>query len=162
MTARVPVVCLLALLAAGACSGDDTTAASTTSTPTADAATRATSLYDLEVGDCLNGLGTGRDLQVRRRPCGRPHQAEVYGVVTVTGRRFPGADVLRREAATHCAQRFAAYTGEAAGPGTDLAFAEVVPTAESWAAGDREALCLALALAGGVPLVGSIAAGGEA
>ena len=150
---------LLALVGAG-CSDDDgrpsTTVAPTTS-PTPDG---QTSLYELAVGDCLVGLGQGRDVAVRLVPCGRRHEAEVYGLTELSADRFPGVEVLRRRAATACAPRFAAYTGEPSGPGTEVAFVEVVPTVESWAAGDRGAVCLALGLDGARP-TGSIAAGGD-
>jgi hypothetical protein len=118
---------------------------------------RGTSVYELQLGDCVTGLDQGRDLRVRTVPCRRRHQAEVYGIVPITGQRFPGVEFVRREAATRCAQAFADYTGSPAGPGNDVAFTEVVPTLESWAAGDRESLCLVLG-AGGGTLRGSLAA----
>ena len=42
------------------------------------------------------------------------------GAFTLDNRHFPGADVLRREAATQCAQHFVGYTGEPPGPNTDV------------------------------------------
>ena len=69
--------------------------------------------------------------------------------------------MLRRQAATSCAQHFVAYTGERAGPQTQLAFTEIVPTLESFTAGDRRALCVALGV-DGAPLRGSIAPRGSA
>jgi hypothetical protein len=146
----------LAVLLLAACSGDDGAAEDTAPPPTTTAHA-ADSLYDLDVGDCFNGLGTDRDLQVRVRPCARRHQAEVYGAFEVDNRRFPGADVLRRQVATRCAQAFSAYTGEPAGPDTRVAFTEVVPSLRSFEAGDRQALCVALGLDGS-RLTGSIAA----
>jgi hypothetical protein len=149
------VVTLLA-----ACSGDNGEQVAPTTPPTT-VADPPSSLYDLEVGDCFSGLGRNQDLGVRIVDCARRHQAEVYGALDLDVRRFPGADVLRRQAATQCAQRFADYTGEPAGPGTEVAFAEIVPTLDSWSSGDRRALCVAVGL-DGVPLRGSIAAGGSA
>jgi hypothetical protein len=151
-------VLLAAVPVLAACSDDSAPAVEE---PPPSTAPRPTSLYDLEVGQCFDGLAANQDVRVQRVPCRRPHQAEVYGLVTVSARRFPGADELRLEAATQCAQRFAAYTGEPAGPGTEVAFTEVVPTLASWAAGDRTALCLALGINGAL-LTGSIAAGGAA
>jgi hypothetical protein len=138
------------------CSDDDAEEATPTSPPTTVA--RPTSLYDLVPGDCFSGLGRNQDLRVRIVRCARRHQAEVYGAVDLSARRsFPGAEVLRRQAATQCAQRFADYTGEPAGPGTEVSFAEIVPTLDSWSAGDRSALCVAIGL-DGAPLRSSIAA----
>ena len=147
---------VLALLVgtAAACSGDDSSDGDAAPPPTTAAPT--SSLYDLAVGDCFSGLGRGRDLRIRIQRCGRRHQAEVYGAFDLENRRFPGADVLRRQAATRCAQAFVDYTGEAVGPGTDVAFTEVVPTLESFTAGDRRALCVALGI-DDAPLEGSIA-----
>ncbi len=112
------------------------------------------------MGDCFSGLARSQDLRVQPVRCGRRHEAEVYGVVDLTNRRFPGAETLRIQAATACAQRFAAYTGEPPGPGIDVAFTEVVPTLASWASGDRTALCVALGV-DGAPLTGTIAIGGD-
>jgi len=160
--AGVALVLLVMVLTGVACSGDDDAAApEVTSPPSTAPAHPPASLYDLEPGDCFSGLGRNQDLRVRVRPCGRPHQAEVYGALALTAPRFPGVEVLRQRAATNCAQRFAGYTGEPAGPGTDLAFVEVVPTLESWSAGDRRALCIVLGV-DGAPLPASIAAGGDA
>jgi hypothetical protein len=160
VTGRTGIALLVLVLVAVACSGDDGDTASTVPTPTTTA-DAGDSLYDLEVGECFGGLGTDRDLRIRVRPCEGRHQAEVYGAFDVDNRRFPGADVLRRQVATQCAQAFATYTGAAAGPDTQVAFTEIVPTVASFAAGDRRALCVALGL-DGAPLRGSIAAGGRA
>jgi hypothetical protein len=150
---------LVLVLLLTACSGDDGEAADEEPTPTS--AVAATSLYDLDPGHCIVGLGRNQDLQVRIVDCERRHQAEVYGAFQLTAERFPGADVLRRQAATGCARRFPEYTGEGAGPATEVAFVEVVPTLASWSAGDRRALCLAVGL-DEAPLQGSLEGGGSA
>ena len=150
--AAVLVVLLVGVTTA--CSGDDSSDDAERPTPTTAAPT--SSLYDLETGDCFGGLARSRDLRIQIRPCNRRHQAEVYGSFDLDNRRFPGADVLRRQAATRCAQEFVRYTGEAVGPGTQLAFTEVVPTLESFTTGDRRALCVALGM-DGAPLPRSIA-----
>jgi hypothetical protein len=149
------VLVLVAVALLAACSGDDGGEPSAAPPPTT-AANAPDSVYDLVVGDCVNGLGTDRDLRVRIVDCARRHQAEVYGAFEVDNRRFPGADVLRRQVATQCAQAFASYTGAAAGPDTQVAFTEVLPTVASFAAGDRGALCIALGI-DGAQLRGSIA-----
>jgi hypothetical protein len=159
VSGRTGLALVLAAVALAACSGDDGSTASSTPPPTT-AANRPDSLYDLEVGDCFSGLGENQDLRVRVVACRQRHQAEVYGVVTLDNRRFPGADVIRRQVATQCAQGFAGYTGEPAGPGTEVAFTEVVPTLASFSAGDRRGLCIALGL-DGTPLRGSIAERGN-
>ena len=142
------------------CSGDDGGEAGGPS-PSTTAATAPTSLYDLEVGDCFSGLDRVQDLRIRIVPCRRRHQAEVYGTFDFRNRRYPGEDVLRREAATNCSQDFVAYTGEPVGPGTALGFTEVLPSLESFTTGDRRALCIALGQ-DDEPLRGSIARRGDA
>ncbi len=151
MTRRARAGLVLAVLvgATAGCSGDDAPEADERPSPTTAAPTA--SLYDLEIGDCFSGLARNRDLRIRLQPCNRRHQAEVYGTLELDNRRFPGADVLRRRTATFCAQAFVGYTGEPVGPGTEVAFTEVVPTLESFTAGDRRALCVAHGL-DGVPL----------
>jgi Septum formation len=155
----VAFLVLAMILATASCRGDDEDEPATTPGPASPAVALPTSLYDLAPGDCFRGLGRNQDIRVRLRACTEPHQAEVYGTVELSAARYPGVEVLRQRAATDCAQRFAGYTGEPAGPGTELAFVEVVPTLDSWAAGDRRALCVALGV-GGAPLRASIAAGG--
>jgi len=159
--AAVALVLLALVLAGVACSDDDAEAPAPSSPSSTAPARPQASLYDLEPGACFRGLSRNQDLRIRVVPCGRPHQAEVYGAVELTAPRFPGVEVLRQRAATNCAQRFAGYTGEPAGPGTELAFVEVVPTLASWAAGDRRALCVVLGVDGAV-LGSSVAAGGGA
>lgn len=159
MTAAMAVVLLGMVITGAACSGDDAEVPATSAPPVTAPAPLPASLYDLETGDCFSGLGRNQDLRVRLRACAQPHQAEVYGTLELTAPRFPGVEVLRQQAATQCAQRFAGYTGEPAGPGTELAFVEIVPTLDSWTAGDRRALCVALGV-DGVPLTASIAAEG--
>lgn len=144
------------VLVLAACSGDDGGGTEATTPPPTTTADAQDSVYDLVVGDCFSGLGDDRDLRVRIVACERRHQAEVYGAFDVENRRFPGADVLRRQVATRCAQAFAGYTGAAAGPDTQVAFTEVLPSVTSFAAGDRRALCVALGI-DGAPLRGSIA-----
>jgi hypothetical protein len=144
------------VLALAGCSGDDGAEDASSPPPTTTGPEAPTSLYDVGIGDCFSGLDRTRDLRIRVVPCRRRHQAEVYGAFDLDNRRFPGADVLRRQVATRCAQDFAGYTGEPVGPGTNLAFTEVVPTVDSFAAGDRRALCIALG-PDGAPLEGSIA-----
>jgi hypothetical protein len=152
----------LVLLLAVACSGDDGDGSGEAeAAPSTTAAPAPTSLYDLEVGDCFSGLDPVQDLRIRIVECARRHQAEVYGVVELQARRYPGEDVLRRRAATDCVQDFVGYTGEPVGPDTALAFTEVVPTLESFTTGDRRALCVALGR-DGAPLRATIRRQGEA
>jgi hypothetical protein len=149
------VAVALAVAVLAGCAGDDGEPVS--SAPEREPGRQAqTSLHDLHVGDCVQGLGSDRDVSVRVVRCRRPHRAEVYALFDLGGDQFPGVEVLRRRAATGCLQQFAPYSGEPAGPGTELAFVEVVPTLQSWAAGDRRALCLALG-PNGTNLSGSIA-----
>lgn len=160
---RGPGAALLVLaliLATVGCRGEDEEEPAVT-TVAATPAPLLASLYDLAPGDCFSGLGRNQDIRVRLRACSEPHQAEVYGTLELSADRYPGVEVLRQRAATDCAQRFAGYTGEPAGPGTELAFVEVVPTLDSWTAGDRRALCVALGV-DGAPLQLSIAVGGGA
>ncbi len=145
--------------ALSACSGDDGAEPGAPATSGA-APPPAPSVYDLAVGDCLNGLDARQDLTVRLVPCPQPHEAEVYGAFDVPGTgadgvRYPGVEVLRRRVATDCSQQFTLYTGEAASVDTDLAFTEIVPTLQSWTAGDRGAVCLVVG-PNGRPLRGSV------
>ena len=152
--APLGVALAVAVALAPACTGD---AADDEPAPSTAARPEGTSVYDLVQGDCVNGLDEGRDLRVRVVAFGRRHEPEVYGTVELgPDTAFPGVDVLRRQAQSACAPLYGVYTGEPPGiPGTGLALTEIVPTSESWAAGDRRAVCVALGASGRV-LTGSI------
>ncbi len=98
--------------------------------------------FEIGVGDCVNTTtGSGEITEVPVVPCSRPHVGEAYESVTMPGEgTFPG-DQAVVEAARGCEEPFEEFVG------VELAFSQLMvtyfhPTAQSWATGDREILCI--------------------
>ena len=92
------------------------------------------------VGDCLASLDVGRPRVV---DCQRPHAAQVVGIYTAPGDKYPGADQLQAAARSVCDSAFEEFVGIPALRSVyDLV--PLLPTEESWQESeDREVLCVA-------------------
>ncbi len=139
--------------------GSGGTTSSTTAPPTA--------VTDLEVGDCVvgapfSGDRSGQATDARLADCAGSHDGEVVGLITYTqgpNADYPGQDRVSAFADEKCAAAFEAYVGAAYGTGP-LSMLSLWPTEDSWADGDREAVCVAFDDA--APLTGSVAGSGGA
>lgn len=124
------------------------------------------SVERLEVGDCVDlaEISGSSDVVDRlpRRDCDEPHDAEVYLIddVTVDSDEYPGDAFLTATIEEQCAGRaFEDYTG---GTFTDssLDYFFLYPTEESWDAGDRGFICMAVSVDGS-PIDHSVRGSGE-
>lgn len=105
-------------------------------------------------GECLaldagGGVVSGTDVV----PCDDPHDAEAFHRVDLADGSYPGDAAVADRADALCLDEFEAYVG------IDYYDSEywidwLVPTADGWASGDREVVCL-LVSGDGSPLVGS-------
>lgn len=112
----------------------------------------------LAVGDCFDEPGSSSALEeVPVVACDEPHRFEVIGTVLLDDDAQPGPE-LEEEAVAACAGIFTSYVGVEP-EDSELRQAALVPTAEGWADGDREALCLVTDPTGS--LVGSVAGAGR-
>ena len=103
-----------------------------------------TSLFDLEVGTCLNDADTplAADLtEVPTVPCDQPHDSELYAIVNVEEGIYPGVDDLEQAGRTKCQTVFTDFVGIDFRSST-LDFHFYYPTPSSWAQGDRSIFCL--------------------
>jgi hypothetical protein len=106
------------------------------------------SVFDIAVGDCLNSqsaAGTVSELPVV--PCTEAHDSEVFHIYNVPGDTFPGDFTQMRD--EQCMPAFQTFVGLP----YDQSVIEVTtlePTAETWADGDRELVCIAVDPAGNV------------
>ncbi|MFP4310367.1 MAG: septum formation family protein [Nitriliruptoraceae bacterium] len=108
----------------------------------------------LAVGDCFDEPAANSALTaVPVVPCEEPHRYEMVGAVLLPDDAVPEAEV-EATALESCEDPFTAYVGTAP-QDSHLRPAALVPTAEGWAEGDREALCLATDPS--ASLVGSVA-----
>jgi len=139
----VVVVALAAIggfLLLGSDDDDDSSGGSDTATGSGD----DVSVLDLKVGDCWNDIpddGVETDT-VSTVPCTEPHEGEVYAVSAMElGDDWPGQDQVSTEAEAECVQQFEGFVGMAY-QDSALSIFYFSPTEDSWAAGDRGAVCV--------------------
>jgi hypothetical protein len=102
-------------------------------------------VFDLAVGDCFDDgdmvVGGVEEIgQVPMVECTEPHDNEVYAVVTVEGDRFPGEVAIQGQADDVCLGSFEGFVGLDYATSV-LDFGWLVPTADTWEAGDRVIAC---------------------
>lgn len=102
---------------------------------------------DLEVGVCYDPIvdpDDGSLLAAIILPCAEPHIAEVFGVAALAGAPtapYPGIDDIEAEAEDLCDAAFEEYVGIDFDR-SRLGYIYYTPTEGTWAAGDREVLCV--------------------
>jgi hypothetical protein len=124
-------------------------------TTTSTAPPSETPVTDLTLGDCVSGPAfrgdaPGEATQAQLSACDVVHDGEVVGVVTYNdgpSAAYPGQDQVAAHADTQCAAAFGGYVGTAYGHGP-LSMVALWPTADSWAGGDRQAVCVAVKRSG--------------
>ena len=102
-------------------------------------------VFSIEVGDCLNDADVSEEVStVPIVECSEPHDSEAYDAGDLDDGDFPGDDAIGQAAELLCGPSFESFIGlgyEASAYDYSYYF----PTEESWAAGDREVLCVAFA-----------------
>ena len=115
------------------------------------------SVFDLEIGQCINVPTSGEVSTAEVVECSEPHDAEVFALPqhpAGADEPFPGTTEIGEFADTECLAAFEPYVG------TDyqssaLFFSALQPTQETWdQADDREVACL-LVGENGAQLTGS-------
>lgn len=103
--------------------------------------------FDLEVD---GGSVAGID----EVPCDGPRDVEAFYAAEFRDEAFPGEEYLADAADHTCREAFVVYVGTTV-DASRHALDWLVPSAHTWAAGDREAVCLVVS-ADGSPLTGTI------
>jgi hypothetical protein len=94
---------------------------------------------DIKVGDCTADIAEGEVAESIVLPCAEPHYWEAYAAAELTGDDFP--EDAQDQAGALCVDQFADFIGVPYEESTyELTYLH--PTAETWAIGDREVLCL--------------------
>ena len=107
-------------------------------------------VFTIAVGDCLNDGGVdGEVTTVPTVDCAELHDSEAYASVLMPDGEFPGDAAVEDFAVAECTSAFGDFIGLSYEEST-LSFSYYYPTAESWANGDREVLCLLVDPAGQV------------
>ncbi len=147
--ARVPLFgALTALLLIGAACSSSVPSASAEASEFSAARAGSPSLvsaFDLEVGDCFNTADISTVDKVEVVDCEVPHVYEVFGLTDYEGGEgdaFPGEDALSAAADEACRPAFEAYVGITYDESTDWHGTFINPSAETWAEGDREIVCV--------------------
>jgi hypothetical protein len=103
-----------------------------------------TSVMSLEVGQCVDDSAQDEET-VSALPvvdCAQPHNGEVYAVPTLADGEFPGDTAIEVQAQDLCAGKaFEDYVGKPF-EDSETYFSTIVPSAESWADGHRDIVCL--------------------
>lgn len=120
-------------------------------TPTADNSVDA---VDLAAGMCIIDESSAATVSsVEVVDCTLEHDAEVFASILLVDGPFPGPDALAQTAIDQCAVQFANFIGVAFANSV-LTYEYYAPSETTWAAGDREVLCLVRDPAG--PVTGSL------
>jgi hypothetical protein len=106
------------------------------------------SVFNLQVGDCLNDS----DLESTEGvvsdslgvPCTESHQLEVFAERLITDLTDYSETAINEEAESFCLTAFDSYIGIDY-QSSSLDFTYLVPTIESWENGDNEITCIAVA-----------------
>lgn len=110
----------------------------------------------IAVGDCFDADAELTTAYVYE-DCTAPHLYEAFHAVALDEGGFPGAAAVTRLGNEQCATAFGTFTGLPATANTQYDSAFLGPTAESWEAGDRLLVCMAVT-ADGLPRAGSAGA----
>jgi hypothetical protein len=112
-------------------------------------------VFQLRSGQCLNFPQNGTAV-AHVVPCAQPHDAQIYGTVTVAGHQWPGDAVLNEQARQDCQGKLSGFLNQPA-PGNVAEF-YVYPGRGAWAAGGRSVICEIRGTQG--KLTGSVRASG--
>lgn len=152
MTTRMLPLLTALILVLAACGGAQPGASDPSSDPpdeTQAAATdapaegEATSVFELNAGDCFDNEDEGIIEEVVRLDCASSHEYELYAAVDHSAgadEAFPGDTDMTAFAESECIERFDGFVG-ASYETSELFIYYLQPTADTWAEGDREVLC---------------------
>lgn len=112
---------------------------------------RTAAPVNLDVGNCVVTLPVGNEVgEVSLTPCADEHQYQVIDRVAATGEAYPAEEELFAEAGEICGAAFdAVSTQDPTWPDSYTPW-HLVPSAENWADGDRNIICLARSTVGPV------------
>ena len=90
-------------------------------------------------GMCLSNVGADGNVDdVEVVNCDQPHRAEIFTKMTFDLARHPGVDEVNSQALDYCGDRLEGLLPEGA------SWVTWTPSQQSWARGDRVALCIAV------------------
>ncbi|MGH2444536.1 MAG: septum formation family protein [Candidatus Limnocylindria bacterium] len=161
MTIRLLPLMTALILALAACGGGDAdgtdtpepstpepsptgaaeTPADTGTAPPAEG--EATSVFELEIGDCFDTEQEDVVEEVDQVDCAAPHEYELYATIDHPGGNddaYPGDAELATFAEQECIGAFEGFVGETY-EDSELFIYYLQPSENTWTVGDREVLC---------------------
>lgn len=107
---------------------------------------------DLRIGDCFDDGEIGDEDVVEvgavaAKPCGEPHDNEVFHSFELTGDTLPSDDAIMQQAGEVCIEVFDTFVGTVYEE-SELDFFPMWPGQAAWDAGDRTVTCSIYALDG--------------
>ena len=110
---------------------------------------------DFEAGECTNDSLTGSIGDIETVDCDEAHTAEAFAQFDIDGDDFPGASEIQAQGEEGCqGDRFEEYVGVSYDASIYLATG-IVPSEDSWDAGDRTVICVIGGTTDGSELEGS-------
>jgi hypothetical protein len=98
--------------------------------------------YSVTIGDCTGPISSGVADRLELIDCAAEHNWEAFAATKLDPEKYPGNPALTRTAGEYCEAAFADFVGAKINKSKyDLTF--LLPTDDTWAAGDREVVCLA-------------------
>jgi Septum formation len=115
-----------------------------------------TAANDFEAGECTNDDLTGSIGEIGTVDCDEPHTAEAFAQFDVDGDDFPGNEAIAEQAFEECwGDLFEDYVGIPYQESIYDSPTHILPSEESWDAGDRTVICIISATTDGSDLEGS-------
>jgi hypothetical protein len=110
-------------------------------------------VFDVNVGDCFDDADSTSDeiSDVPAVPCAEPHDNEIYYLFDLAGDEYPVDTPDQADAG--CYDPFTTFVGIDV-ESSALDYYPIYPTAETWATGDREVICVVFDT---VPTTGTLA-----
>lgn len=106
----------------------------------------------------LPGVRDCVDDELRKVPCKKKHDAEIYRVAQLKGQEFPGEEKVKARTERMCVKAFKRYVGVAYA-NSQLSLLYYPPDQSMWDAGQRRAVCTVTDPSG--PLTGSVKGSGR-
>jgi hypothetical protein len=99
----------------------------------------------VKVGDCIETTppDNAKIDTLPKVACSKPHEAEVYALLPVSGDSFPGQAAMERDYKDRCETALSAYSPKAAADSSVRMYV-IFPSQETWDRGHRDVACMAI------------------
>lgn len=107
-------------------------------------------VFTLAIGDCFDdntATESGEDIEsVPTVDCAKPHDYEVYSSLIMDEEEYPGDAATQEIADAQCLATFDGFLGATYDEAIANDYTYFYPSTQSWGLGDREILCMIVAI----------------